>query len=244
MKTIIQAKNIFFAYEAEHLILEDVNFTAYEKDFLGLIGPNGGGKTTFLKIILGLLEPQKGTIRVFGTSPKKSRDQIGYVPQYAKINLDFPIQVQEAVLLGRLGYKKFGTSYNRKDLKICEEVLESLGLSSLKNKPIKALSGGQRQRVLIARALVRKPKLLLLDEPTNNVDPKSGKNFYDMLSELNKKITIILISHDLVAISKHINHVCCLNRKLICHTHAGVCEKIIKHYNFDTRPLNHLLHTH
>ena len=240
-KNIIEVKDLSFSYSQEDIdILKDINFTLQERDFLGLIGPNGGGKSTLIKIILGLLKVEKGSVKVFGKSPEEARVDIGYVPQYINIDLDYPISVWEAVLMGRLGYKKFWQRYNEEDKKITEKYLKILDLWEHRNKAIGDLSGGQRQRVLISRALVREPKLLLLDEPTNNIDPKTGKSFYDLLAELNKKITIIIVSHDIVAVSSYITKVFALNRNIICHDHPGVCESIMREsYGFEARLLDH-----
>ncbi len=222
---IIEAKSLFFSYNNKIDILSDVNFEVQENDFIGLIGPNGGGKTTLLKLILGLLKPTKGKILVFGKKPKTNWNKMGYVPQYSKIDLDYPINVWEIVLTGRLGFKKIGSRYSKEDKIHSENILKKLNLWNLRQKSIGDLSGGQRQRVLIARALVRKPELLLLDEPTNNVDTQSGSDLYDLLHELNKEMTIIVVSHDIGSISKYVNKVFCLNKTINCSNMADVSVK-------------------
>ncbi len=214
---IIEAKNINFSYIKGNKVLDRINFVVDNDDFVALIGPNGGGKTTLLKVILGLLQPDNGSLKVFGKKPEEARDYIGYVPQYAKIDLNYPIDAWTVVLTGLLGYKKIGQSYSREDKKNVESILRKLGLWNLKDKNIGQLSGGQRQRVLIARALVRQPKLLLLDEPTNNVDSKSGQDLYDFLDGLKKEMAIIVVSHNFSSISSYVSKVFCLNKKISCN---------------------------
>jgi zinc transport system ATP-binding protein len=217
MNQIIQAKNISYSYNKKTDVLSGVSFIVDEKDFIGLIGPNGGGKSTLLKIILGLLTPDKGSIKVFGKNPADARNRIGYVPQYSQIDLNYPISVWEVVISGLLGRKTIGSRFNEKDNAKTTEALEKMKLFNLKDKPIGELSGGQRQRVLLSRALVRNPELLLLDEPTNNVDQESGSDLYKLLNELNSNVTVMIVSHDVGTISKYINKVFCLNKKMICN---------------------------
>ncbi|MCD4761099.1 metal ABC transporter ATP-binding protein [bacterium] len=217
MNTIVKGKNIDFAYLKNVKVLDKISFTLSENDFVGLIGPNGGGKTTLLKIILGLLKPSKGQIKVFGKNPDEARDLIGYVPQYAKIDLNYPIDVWTVILTGLLGYKKTGQGYNQKDKKKVTTILKKLNLWNLRKTILGQLSGGQRQRVLIARALVRQPKLLLLDEPTNNVDFKSGQDLYSFLNELKQQMAVIVVSHDFSSISSYVNRVFCLHQKMSCN---------------------------
>lgn len=229
MSAIISAENLSFSYNKKINVLENVSFQVEKNDFIGLIGPNGGGKSTLLKIILGLIKADQGQLEVFGQSPKKARDKIGYVPQYATIDLDYPISVFEVVMSGLLGNKAMGSRTNRNDKKKVTNVLKEMNLATLKDRSIGDLSGGQRQRVFLSRALVRDPELLLLDEPTNNVDQTSGSDLYKLLSELNQKITIIIVSHDFSVISKYINRIFCLNQKMVCNdADSGVCEDCSK----------------
>lgn len=194
-------------------VLEDVNLQVEEKDFLGIIGPNGGGKTTLLKVILGLLKADCGNVSVFGESLHKNRELIGYVPQYANFDRSYPINVWETVIMGRLG-KRRGRKYLPADKEAVNEALQKVEISSLKNRQIGQLSGGERQRVLVARALVGEPRILLLDEPTASTDSRFEASFYELLEELNKEMTIILISHDISAVSTYVRTLACLNRRL------------------------------
>lgn len=222
MKSIIKANKINFSYNSQAKVLTDVSFEVFENDFVGLIGPNGGGKSTLLKIILNLLVPDSGTIEIFGRGDHTSRSKIGYVPQYSNIDLDYPISVWEVVMSGFLGNKRLGKKFTKKEKNKAEKVLQDLKLSELRDRSIGELSGGQRQRVMIARALVREPELLLLDEPTNNVDEASGRGLYELLHELNNKMAIIVVSHDVDIISRHVKRVFCLNNKMICNDAVDV----------------------
>jgi len=213
---IIEIDHVYFSYDGLP-VLQDVNITIKERDFLAIIGPNGGGKTTILRLILGLLEPDKGTIRVFGRTPKQARRLIGYLPQQFTFDFDFPISVMEIVLMGRLGKRGVGKKYTHEDIKICLQALEKVGMQSFKEREIGNLSGGQRQRVLIARALTSEPRLLLLDEPVSSVDTQWQQSFYELLHDLNKEIAIVLVTHDVSVISTYIDKIACLNRRLYYH---------------------------
>lgn len=237
---VITIENLDFSYVRGVKILENINLTIKPGDFLGVIGANGGGKTTLLKIILGLLEPDKGSVKVFDQAPVAARRQVGYVPQYAKIDLDYPINVLDVVLMGLLGNKKVLRRFSRQDKKKVLDTLAKVGIEDLAKKQIGELSGGQRQRVLIARALVRSPKLLILDEPTSSVDAKAGSDFFELLKELNKEITIIVVSHDVGMISPYINKVACLNNTLYFHDSGEINEAVIKSgYKCDIELLGH-----
>ncbi|MFH1427871.1 MAG: ABC transporter ATP-binding protein [Patescibacteria group bacterium] len=227
-ESIITIENLDFSYSKDIKVLDSINLDIYQNDFLGIIGPNGGGKTTLLKIILGLLESDSGEVAVFNKTPEQARDEIGYVPQYSKIDLNYPINVFQVVLMGLLGKKKLFNYYNEQDKNRAMKTLGVVGILDLKDKQIGELSGGQRQKVLIARALIREPKLLILDEPTSSVDAKSGFNFFELLKKLNKNIAIIIVSHDVGMISPYINKVACLNNKLYCHDSGEINNDILK----------------
>jgi zinc transport system ATP-binding protein len=226
MKTIVKADKISFSYNKRSLDLTDISFEVYENDYIGLIGPNGGGKSTLLKIILGMLEPDSGRIVVFDSNSKSFRDKIGYVPQYSKIDLEYPISAWEVVMSGYLGNKKLGSAFNHKEKDKAKEVLEYLKLLHRRNCAIGELSGGQRQRIMIARALVREPKLLLLDEPTNSVDQESGRDLYELLVNLNCKMAIITVSHDVDTISRHVKRIFCLNNRMVCNDATDITNGI------------------
>ncbi|MBD3184128.1 ATP-binding cassette domain-containing protein [Candidatus Poribacteria bacterium] len=215
-RTIVKLQDVFFSYD-EAPVLENVSFEIKEQDFLGIIGPNGGGKSTLLKLILGLLKPDSGTIKVFDTSPKKGRKSIGYMPQIFKSDFDFPISVMEVTLMGRLGKKSLGRKYSQEDIDICLDVLEKVDMKDYKDRQINNLSGGQRQRIFIARALATEPKLLLLDEPVSSIDQKWQQSFYELLHKLSEKLAIVLVSHDIGVISTYIDKIACVSGSIYYH---------------------------
>ncbi len=208
-------------------ILENINMTIDVGDFAGLVGPNGGGKTTLLKLIMGLYKIQSGTIKLFGQSIKKQRKSIGYVPQYANFNSDFPISVLDTVLQGRLGMTRFFGGYASKDRDIANKVMKETEILQLSHRSIQSLSGGQMQRVLVARALATEPEILLLDEPTANIDQRSEKDIFDLFKTINQRMTILIISHDIGFVSDYINRVFCLNKTLVCHDASPVTSDTI-----------------
>ncbi len=213
----IEVKNLYAGYNDE-TVLRDINLTVEKDDFIGLIGPNGGGKTTLLKVILGLLPPKKGSVRVLGLPPDKGRRHIGYVPQFTYFDSDFPIRVHDVVRMGRLGPKHLFKPYSAKDDEIVEKCLDWVGLTDLRNRSLSELSGGQRQRVYIARALASEPEILLLDEPTISVDMEARTHIYELLHNINLQgVTILLISHDLNVVSTYVKTIGCLNRTLHYH---------------------------
>lgn len=221
---IVSLKNVSFTYNTI-FVLEDINFSLKPNDYLGIIGPNGGGKTTLLKIILGLLEPNKGEVKVFGKSPQEGRSFIGYVPQYVFFDPNFPISVLEVVLMGRLGKRGLLKRYSQEDKEGALEALKRVDLLDFKDRQIGKLSGGQRQRVFVARALVTEPKLLLLDEPMASIDPEMQKSFYELLAKLKEKMAIVLVTHDVGVISIYVDKIACLNQRLYYH---GRVEEGIK----------------
>lgn len=200
----------------------------HDGEYLGLIGPNGGGKSTLLKAILGLVPISTGTIQVYGNKRNKNNTLVGYVPQFALLNRKFPISLFEVVLTGCLkkGLSPFH-QFSSKDKKEVYSLLEKVGIASLANRQISELSGGEFQKMLIARALATKPKLLLLDEPTASVDAVSREQIYSLLLELNKNMTIIHVTHDLLAISSQVHSLACLNRNLIYHGKPELTQNIV-----------------
>ena len=216
MTEVVELQDIWVNY-GDVTVLEAVDLIVQDKDFLGIIGPNGGGKSTLLKVILGLITPDKGIVKLLGDNPVKTRKHVGYVPQYASFNLNFPISVWEVVLMGRMNTVGSLRRYGKKDHDAAQEALKKVKMLEYKDRQISELSGGQRQRVFIARSLVTDPKLLILDEPATGVDFVMQKEFYELLRELKQHISIIMVSHDISAISVYVDKVACLNRKLHYH---------------------------
>lgn len=224
---IVKVENLWAYYDGEP-VLEDVNLSIGRNDFLGVIGPNGGGKTTLLKVILGLVKPKRGIVSVLGKSPEKSRNKIGYVPQVNLFDRDFPINVWNVVLMGCYGNIGLFGRYHSEDKEAAQKALETVGGLALKDRQIGKLSGGEQQRVFIARALVAKPKLLLLDEPTASVDPAMQTEFYEILEGLKKQMAIVLVSHDISAISIYVDKIACLNRQLYYHGSKEIGPEILE----------------
>jgi len=206
-------------------VLEAVNLSIKQHDFLGIIGPNGGGKTTLLKAIIGLIRPTRGRITIFGLTPDNGRRFVGYVPQYSLFYRDFPVSVLDVVLMGRLGRMRPPRRYSEEDMRIAYEALETVEMLEYKDRQIGKLSGGQQQRVFIARALVNQPKLLLLDEPMANVDPQMQKELYELFESLRKQMAIVLVSHDISAVSIYVTKIACLNRKLYYHNTKEISKE-------------------
>lgn len=224
------------------LILDNINLIVENKDFLGIIGPNGGGKTTLLKTLLGFIKPNKGKIYFFGETSEKSSVKIGYVPQHLTFDRNFPITVLNMTLSGRLGKNKILKRLNKNDIETTLHYIDLVGLSQKKDELIGSLSGGEKQRAAIARALTSEPQILLLDEPTSSIDIKTGENFFDLLTQLNKKITIILVSHDIGAVSKSVKKIACLNKRLyFSDTNKITRETLESVYNC---PIEVIVHKH
>jgi len=224
---VVSIKDIWVHYDGIP-ILEGVSLSVVSGDFLGIIGPNGGGKTTLLKVILGLLSPSRGKVYVLGQPPGKSRHHIGYVPQHNVFDRDFPINVRDTVLMGCNGTAGLIRRYCRVDKERAEEAMKTVGMLSYQNNQIGKLSGGEQQRVFIARALVSRPKLLLLDEPTASVDPAMQTDFYELLARLKQEMTIIMVSHDISAVSIYVDKIACLNRQLFYHGSKEIEPEILE----------------
>ncbi len=228
-KNAIELKDVTVRFEDTE-VLKDVSVTLESGEFLGIIGPNGGGKTTLLRVLLGLLPPDKGRVRVFDEDPSKVSDKVGYVPQYSNFDAQFPISVWDVVLMGRVGKLGWKPFFSKEDKEIAERSLKMVDMESYKDRQISELSGGQQQRVLIARAMAVRPEILLLDEPTASVDEKIQTSIYDLLKELNEKEdkTIILVSHDIGVISSYVNKVACLNKHFIYHGSDELTQDMIE----------------
>lgn len=223
----IEISNVSFSYP-QLQVLKDINLTLHGDEFLGIVGPNGGGKSTLLKLILGLLTPTTGEIRVLGRTPEQARPLLGYVPQFATFDSKFPIKVRDTVMQGRFGTRAHQFFYTRTDRLKTAEAMERTDIQDLQDHPMTALSGGQRQRVLIARALACDPQLLLLDEPTANIDPYHGENIFGLLHRLHDEVSIVLISHDIGFITRCVTRVACLNRTLVCHSTSPVESDLLQ----------------
>lgn len=226
MNPPIHIENLAFSY-GNISVLEKATLTIEDKEFVCMVGPNGGGKTTLLKLLLGLLEPQTGTVSVFGEIPKMGRKWIGYLPQHANLDPKFPVTALDVVLMGRLGKTRNIGPYTRTDRSMAHDMLSRVGLNKLEKRPLASLSGGQRQRVLIARALVCEPRLLLLDEPTASLDDYVERELYDLLLELNKELTVVVVTHDIGFVSSYVDKVVCVNRQVRIHPTSEINENII-----------------
>ncbi|NWF66466.1 MAG: ABC transporter ATP-binding protein [Campylobacterales bacterium] len=221
-KPLVQIKNLNFSYNSSQT-LQNINLTINSTDFLAIIGPNGGGKSTFFKLLLGLLKPQSGEILFFDKNLT-----FGYAPQNTNVNLHFPITVFDVVLTGIRKKSKFSLFFSEDEKNIALEALEKVGMSSFSSQKIGLLSGGQRQRVMIARALCSNPDILLLDEPTSHIDVEGQKQIYELLKELNKKLTIVLISHDISVTLDYADKVAYINKTLSYHDMSKLSTNSIK----------------
>lgn len=214
---LLNFQNLSFSYDNRCTVLDNISLSIPCGEFACVVGPNGGGKTTFLKLILGLLKPTKGIIKVLGKSPKKARSLVGYVPQHAKFDASFPVCVLDVVLMGALEKSFWWGKYSKEQKEQAWEAMKEVQIDSLANNNFSELSGGQQQRVLIARALCSRPKLLLMDEPTANIDVYGTELFYELFEGINKKHSIIMVSHDMGFVSKRVKSVICIRDNLQIH---------------------------
>jgi zinc transport system ATP-binding protein len=220
--------------------LIDVSLHVSRGEFLALVGPNGGGKSTLLKLALGLLEPGAGRVEVLGTEPRRARARVGYVPQFAGFPRDFPVTVGEAVLHGRLGLRPWWRALGRQDRQAAAQALLDVEAQALSERSIAALSGGELQRVLIARALATEPQLLLLDEPTAHVDTRAEAALFELLARLRRRMAIVIVSHDVGLVSRHVDRIACLNRRLVCHGTAPLDARTLQRlYGMPVRLVEH-----
>lgn len=220
---MIEISNLSFAYE-ETPILENISVQIKAGEFVGIFGPNGGGKTTFLKLLMGFLKPNQGTLKVCGLPPVAARPHLGYVPQITSFDRQFPISVLEVVLMGCLSELSFFGIFSEKSKQKAKEALQRLGMLEKADQSFGTLSGGQAQRVLIARALVSNPDILLLDEPTASVDGEAEEAIYRLLNELKGKKTILMVTHDLQTITKRVGRLLCIQRGLTSFSPTELCE--------------------
>lgn len=224
MEKLIEIKNVSGAY-GNKTVLRNVSLDVYKDDFLGIIGPNGGGKTTLLKIILGLLPASSGNITFYKDNKKVSSLKIGYLPQINNIDKKFPISVWEVVASGLAEQKPLFRPYTKQQEQRIEEVLTQMGVEELHRRPIGELSGGQLQRVLLGRAIVSCPQVLILDEPNSYVDKRFESHFYDLLEDINKESAVVLVSHDIGTVVSMVKNIACVNETLHYHAGSDVTEK-------------------
>ena len=217
---LIKINDLFYKYNKTD-VLENINLSIKDDDFLAIIGPNGGGKSTLLKLILGLLTPQTGKIE-----KKIKNSLIGYVPQNTNLNIDFPITALEIVLMGHISSQKKLFGYSKDDIACAMASLKKVGMSDFANSKIGDLSGGQRQRVFIARALCSNPKVMLLDEPTASIDVKGQREIYELLKELNNSICIVVVSHDISVLLNYAKNVAHINKTLVYHSLENIQKNL------------------
>lgn len=250
MNKIVEIKDLYVGYEDNPHVLKDVTLDIYDDDFLGIIGPNGGGKTTLLKAILGLVSPSSGNISFFKNSRKVDRINIGYLPQINQIDKRFPISVHDVILSGLKPSGKVLKPYSTEQKGRVGEIANQMGLEKQINRPIGALSGGQLQRALLGRAIIDKPDLLVLDEPNSYVDKRFETDFYKILADINNDTSIILVSHDVGTVISLVKNIACVNEGLHYHSGSNITTdwleksysscpiEIIGHGNFPHRILD------
>ena len=249
---IIEIDSCDFAYQFSDPVLQDVNLRVDEREFASIIGPNGGGKTTLVRLILGLLSPQRGSVKLFGGEPAETRLHAGYVPQQVQSDRLFPISVLDVAMTGRLGIplaketawtdriRRALFRYTRADAAAARAALEKMGLAGFEHRAFGDLSGGERQRCLIARAIASHPKLLILDEPTNNMDPQGTELLYALLEEVNRQTAVLIVSHDLGVVSRYVRSVICVNRKVVVHPTSALNGTAIRElYGSDQHLVRH-----
>jgi len=239
----IVLNQVSFAYDGPP-VLVGVDLTVPERDFVCVIGPNGGGKTTLLKLMLGLIKPRTGRLQVLGRTPEEARRRIGYMPQHAQLDPKFPVSAMDVVLMGRLGKRAALGPYRRADKAVAMRVLGEVGLADVAGRAFSSLSGGQRQRVLLARALACEPELLLLDEPTANLDPAVQDDLYVLLRDLNRRLTVVMVSHDMGFVSLFFKTVVCVHRTV--HTHPSselTSKRVADMYGREVRLLHYTKQT-
>ncbi|HOK26837.1 MAG TPA: ATP-binding cassette domain-containing protein [Bacteroidales bacterium] len=236
MKKLVELIDVTAGYNSK-VVLEDVNLTVYEEDFIGIIGPNGGGKTTLLKVILGMVKPMKGTV-IYNHEMLKRTD-IGYLPQLSSVDISFPLTVTDVILSGLMMHKGVYVKMNREDRKKADGIIDEMGLKGFEKATLAELSGGQIQRVFLGRALIGNPRLLLLDEPDNFVDTTFENEFYIKLHELNSRMAILMASHDVGTISYHVKSYACVNRHLHYHPSPELTEEQLSAYNCPIQLVTH-----
>ena len=230
MTPIIQIEHLAAGYEGKQ-VLHDINLTVYSDDYLGIIGPNGGGKTTLMRVILGLMKPTEGSIRYYRNGEEVKEITMGYLPQYNVLDKQFPISVYEVVLSGLSKSKGLFARYTQAQHQQVCDTLDRMQITDLQDCHIGSLSGGQLQRVLLARAIVSKPDVMILDEPNTYIDRRFQKQMYEMLEQINKDCAIIIVSHDIAEVLNNVKHIACVNHHLHYHATADMPrEKLEEHF--------------
>ncbi len=236
---VVSFRDVCFSYDGP-MVLENASFAITDRDFVCVVGPNGGGKTTILRMMLGLIEPQRGSVTVLGTRPAQARRRIGYMPQHSSFDPQFPVCVMDVVLMGRLGRSALFGPYGRSHRAVALQALEEVGLADVRTRAFAALSGGQRQRVLIARALACEPELLLLDEPTASLDPAVQDSLYSLLRDLNARLTVVVVSHDVGFVSAFFRTVVCVDHTVHMHPTSELTEqRVAEMYGRAVRFVHH-----
>lgn len=236
---VIEVQDLWFSYGAQ-TVLRDASLRIDPGEFVCMLGPNGGGKTTLLRLMLGLLRPDRGTIRVLGGQPRETCSRTGYVPQQSQFDPSFPVSVLDVVLMGRLGRSGGLGPHRRSDVQAADAALAEVRMSDLRKRPFSDLSGGQRQRVLIARALSAEPELLLLDEPTSNLDVGVEQEFQQLLTGLAERMTIVLVSHDIGFVTGQVGKVICVQQTVAVHPTASLTGDVMRDlYGQDIRLVRH-----
>jgi len=225
--SVVDIANLDFAYSGL-TVLESVNVTIFEREFIAIVGPNAGGKTTLIKLMLGLLAPDTGVVRLFGQKPRLARTRVGYMPQQVSFDPKFPVSVMDIVLMGRLANAPLFGPYRQADRRAALDALDEVGMIDSRRRLFAQLSGGQRQRTLIARALAGNPDMLMLDEPTANLDLVAERELYELLRQLTSRMTVLIVSHDLGFVSEFVNRVLCVRKHVFTHGTDEISDEVIK----------------
>lgn len=234
----IEFHDVSFSYDGA-AVLEHVNLVIRDHEFVCLVGPNGGGKSTLLKLALGLLAPRTGRVQLLGAAPAQTRSRVGYMPQHAQLDPQFPVTVMDVVLMGRLAAGLRAGPFRRSDRQVAADALRAMDLYDCRGRVFSSLSGGQRQRVLIARALACQPEILMLDEPTASLDLHVEERLYGLLRDLSRRITVVIVSHDVGFVSQHVERVICVNRTVATHATSQVTGGVIAElYGRDVRMIH------
>lgn len=236
---VIDIDNVSFNYGVVS-VLENISLKIHEDEFIGIIGPNASGKSTLLKLILGLLKPDQGSIAISNQKCQHTKHHIGYVPQHVDFPRDFPVTVEEVVLMGHVTTSSLFFKFSKSEIASAKKAMQTLEIENIAKRQIGTLSGGQLQRVLIARALVCQPNILILDEPTSNVDMRVEEDIFALLKNYSEHMTIIVVSHDIAFISGYVDRVACLNHTLVCHDTESISGKMIEElYDAPVKMIHH-----